>query len=179
MGSGCICLAVLYSTERPAACRCCCNVSTKVLCMYLGCWVLVLSPVMSPFDVLLLLSVTSQTGHSVARLPRDAQMGAAGPVPPQPPACPPVPALCAGLSSSSSSDAASVNLELEVSACSWLFRCCFFCLGALPCCSVYVKASNPYGDTPSAGDRSRALFGQVHPKAMPRMLLRCTGCSVE
>ncbi|XP_049658466.1 transmembrane protein 44 isoform X3 [Accipiter gentilis] len=61
----------------------------------------------------LMIRLVQQTGHSVARLPRDAQMGAAGPVPPQPPACPPVPALCAGLSSSSSSDAASVNLELE------------------------------------------------------------------
>ena len=55
--------------------------------MYQGCWVLVLSLVMSPFDVLLLLSVTYQTGHSVVRLPGDAQTGAAGPAPPQPSAC--------------------------------------------------------------------------------------------
>ncbi|XP_052660935.1 transmembrane protein 44 isoform X3 [Harpia harpyja] len=64
----------------------------------------------------LMIRLVQQTGHSVARLPRDAQMGAAGPVPPQPPACPPLPALHTGLSSSSSSDAASVNSELEVLA---------------------------------------------------------------
>ncbi|KAM9615993.1 uncharacterized protein ACIBXB_022142 [Morphnus guianensis] len=64
----------------------------------------------------LMIRLVQQTGHSVARLPRDAQMGAAGPVPPQPPACPPLPALRTGLSSSSSSDAASVNSELEVLA---------------------------------------------------------------
>ncbi|XP_029885171.1 transmembrane protein 44 isoform X5 [Aquila chrysaetos chrysaetos] len=61
----------------------------------------------------LMIRLVQQTGHSVARLPRDAQMGAAGSVPPQPPACPPLPALRTGLSSSSSSDAASVNSELE------------------------------------------------------------------
>ncbi|XP_069648457.1 transmembrane protein 44 isoform X2 [Haliaeetus albicilla] len=61
----------------------------------------------------LMIRLVQQTGHSVARLPRDAQMGAAGPMPPQPPACPPLPALHTGLSSSSSSDAASVNSELE------------------------------------------------------------------
>ncbi|XP_074889348.1 transmembrane protein 44 [Buteo buteo] len=61
----------------------------------------------------LMIRLVQQTGHSVARLPRDAQMGAAGPVPPQPPACPPLPALRTGLSSPSSSDAASVNSELE------------------------------------------------------------------
>ncbi|XP_069648456.1 transmembrane protein 44 isoform X1 [Haliaeetus albicilla] len=64
----------------------------------------------------LMIRLVQQTGHSVARLPRDAQMGAAGPMPPQPPACPPLPALHTGLSSSSSSDAASVNSELEVLA---------------------------------------------------------------
>uniref|UniRef100_A0A8C0EY75 Uncharacterized protein n=1 Tax=Bubo bubo TaxID=30461 RepID=A0A8C0EY75_BUBBB len=142
-GSGCICLAALHSRERPAACRCCCNVSLEVLCAYRDCWVLVLSPVMSPFDVLLLLSVTYQTGYGMARLPGDSQTGAAGPVPPQPPTCPPFPALHPGLSSPSSSDATSINSELEVSAFSWLFRCCFFSVGALPCCSMYIKASTP------------------------------------
>ncbi|KAM6065312.1 transmembrane protein 44 [Theristicus caerulescens] len=61
----------------------------------------------------LMIRLVQQTGHSMARLPRDAQTGAAGPAPPQPPACPPLPALRAGLSSSSSSDAASINSELE------------------------------------------------------------------
>uniref|UniRef100_A0A8D0EIZ3 Uncharacterized protein n=1 Tax=Strix occidentalis caurina TaxID=311401 RepID=A0A8D0EIZ3_STROC len=142
-GSECICLAALHSRERPAACRCCCNVSLEALYAYRDCWVLVLSPVMSPFDVILLLSITYQTGYGMARLPGDSQTGAAGPVPPQPPACPLLPALHPGLSSPSSSDATSINSELEVSAFSWLLRCCFFSLGALPCCSMYVKASTP------------------------------------
>ncbi|KAM6389531.1 transmembrane protein 44 [Pluvialis apricaria] len=61
----------------------------------------------------LMIRLVQQTGHSVVTLPGDAQMGAANPVPPQPPACPPLRALRAGVSSSSSSDAASVNSELE------------------------------------------------------------------
>jgi len=167
------CTARIGSLQKLLQCE-----VPEVLCTCWGCWVLMLSPVMSPFDVLRLLPVTDQTGHGVARLPGDAQTGAADPVPPQLPACTLLLAPHAGLSSSSSSDAASINSELEVSACSWLFRC-FFSPGTLPCCSVYVKASTPYGDSSGFGDRSRALFGQVHPRAMPWMLLRRAGCSAE
>ncbi|XP_014801336.1 PREDICTED: transmembrane protein 44 isoform X2 [Calidris pugnax] len=61
----------------------------------------------------LMIRLVQQTGHGVARLPRDAQMGAAGSVPPQPPVCPPLLTLHPGLSPSGSSDAASINSELE------------------------------------------------------------------
>ncbi|XP_063195154.1 transmembrane protein 44 isoform X3 [Chroicocephalus ridibundus] len=61
----------------------------------------------------LMIRLVQQSGHSVARLPGDAQTGPAGPVPPQPPACPPLLARCPGVSPSSSSDATSINSELE------------------------------------------------------------------
>ncbi|XP_026710658.1 transmembrane protein 44 isoform X2 [Athene cunicularia] len=61
----------------------------------------------------LMIRLVQQTGHGMARLPGEAQMGAAGPVPPQPLTCPPLPALHSGLSSPSSSDATSINSELE------------------------------------------------------------------
>ncbi|XP_063195153.1 transmembrane protein 44 isoform X2 [Chroicocephalus ridibundus] len=65
----------------------------------------------------LMIRLVQQSGHSVARLPGDAQTGPAGPVPPQPPACPPLLARCPGVSPSSSSDATSINSELEEAAC--------------------------------------------------------------
>ncbi|CAM9325711.1 unnamed protein product [Bubo scandiacus] len=61
----------------------------------------------------LMIRLVQQTGYGMARLPGDSQTGAAGPVPPQPPTCPPFPALHPGLSSPSSSDATSINSELE------------------------------------------------------------------
>ncbi|XP_042653156.1 transmembrane protein 44 [Tyto alba] len=61
----------------------------------------------------LMIRLVQQADHGVVRLPEDAQMGAAGPAPPQPSACPLLPGLRPGLSSSSNSNAASNNSELE------------------------------------------------------------------
>uniref|UniRef100_A0A8B9NY52 Uncharacterized protein n=1 Tax=Apteryx owenii TaxID=8824 RepID=A0A8B9NY52_APTOW len=61
----------------------------------------------------LMIRLVQQTGCNAARLPGDGQTSATDPAPPDPPACSPVPALHAGFSSSSSSDAVSINSELE------------------------------------------------------------------
>ncbi|XP_068810232.1 transmembrane protein 44 [Struthio camelus] len=61
----------------------------------------------------LMIRLVQQTGCNAARLPGDGRMSATDAAPLDRPACSPLPALHAGLSSSSSSDAASVNSELE------------------------------------------------------------------